>query len=141
VSLGLLGRHGDCPKSEGKLLGKTNRKFSNTRGRPWQSGEYRHNSRGCGVHRSPDSPRPPRHAGTRTGSRQVPVETPRYPTSRCRQRLSSRTARSSWFPYMVAKLVTKASRTYETPQPTQTPPPAAKSPQNGLPARHPNPRF
>jgi hypothetical protein len=48
-----------------------------------------------------------------------------------RQRLSSRNPRSSWFPYMVAGVVTKASRTYETPDPTQTLR-AAKSRQEGL---------
>jgi hypothetical protein len=37
-----------------------------------------------------------------------------------RQHLSSRNAWSSWFPYTVAGVVTKAPSTSETPQPTRT---------------------
>jgi hypothetical protein len=41
--------------------------------------------------------------------------------SECRQCLSSRKARSSWFRHMPARLATKASTTSETLEPTQTP--------------------
>lgn len=43
----------------------------------------------------------------------------RYSASRCRQRPSSRNARSSSFPYTVAGVVRKAACTNETPMPTQ----------------------
>ena len=39
----------------------------------------------------------------------------------CRLRLSSRNARSSGLRYPDVRVVQKASRTYETPDPTQTP--------------------
>lgn len=48
-----------------------------------------------------------------------------------RQRLSTRNARSSWFPYMIARVVTKAAYTSETPQPTRAPL-TGKSPQIGF---------
>jgi hypothetical protein len=51
----------------------------------------------------------------------------------CRQRLSSRNARSSWFTYTVAMLVTKAASTSETPEPAPKPLHAAETPQNELP--------
>ena len=63
------------------------------------------------------------------------AHTVRQPTSA--ERLSTRNARSSWFPYMIARVVTKAA--YPLIAPADPSPPNRKIPANRLPERHPNP--